>query len=101
MLIGMTIVTVISIAVFNLIGLTIIKYINALARALLNLTKTAFIWVIGIVVTLTAGKHDSSYEWEILTWQILVMESVGFVFLIFATLIYNDNIYVKGFSTKR
>jgi hypothetical protein len=58
MLIGMTILTVISIALFNLIGLTIIKHINALARALLNLTKTAFVWAIGIVVTLTAGKHN-------------------------------------------
>ena len=61
MLIAMTIVTVISIALFNLIGLKIIKHINALARALLNLTKTAFIWLIGIIVTVTAGRHNPSY----------------------------------------
>ena len=63
MLLSMTILTVLSISFFNLIGLTIIKYINALARALLNLTKTALIWTLGIIVTVTAGKNNADYEW--------------------------------------
>ncbi len=57
----MTLVTVLGIGFFNLIGLTITKYINALARAILNLTKTALVWIIGIIVTVTAGKHTTDY----------------------------------------
>jgi hypothetical protein len=59
----MVIVTVLSIAFFNFIGLSITKYINALARAVLNLTKTALIWIIGIIVTVTAGKTNTAYHW--------------------------------------
>lgn len=59
----MVIATVLSITFFNFIGLSITKYINALARAILNLTKTALIWVIGIIVTVTVGKNNPSYEW--------------------------------------
>lgn len=29
------------------------------------------------------------------------MEAVGFAILIFATLIYNENIYIKGLSTEK
>lgn len=60
-MLSMVILTVFSIAFFNLIGLMITKHINALARAILNLTKTALIWIIGIVVTVTVGKQNSDY----------------------------------------
>jgi hypothetical protein len=69
----MVIVTVLSIAFFNFIGLSITKYINALARAVLNLTKTALIWIIGIIVTVTAGKNNKTYQWEIITWKIILL----------------------------
>ena len=94
----MVITTVLSIAFLNLIGLTITKHVNALARAILNLTKTALIWIIGIVVTVTVGKNNTDYDWELISWKIIVLESIGFGFLIFATLIYNENIHVKGLS---
>ena len=97
----MVLITVLSITFFNFIGLSITKYINALARAILNLTKTALIWVIGIIVTVTAGKTNSSFEWEIIGWQIILLESIGFIFLIFATLIYNENIKVPYLSAPR
>ena len=101
LLLGMVLITVLSITFFNFIGLSITKYINALARAILNLTKTALIWVIGIIVTVTAGKTNSSFEWEIIGWQIILLESIGFIFLIFATLIYNENIKVPYLSAPR
>jgi hypothetical protein len=52
---------IIAVGSFNINGLSITKYINALARSLLNMTKTVVIWGVGIIVTLTAGRHNSMY----------------------------------------
>lgn len=66
-------VKVFVIAFFNVTGLMITKHINALARAILNMSKTALVWIIGIIVTVTAGKSNSDYKWELVTWEALVM----------------------------
>jgi len=50
----MIILGIISIGVFNLNGLKITKMFDALTRSLLNVTKTAVIWIIGIIITLIA-----------------------------------------------
>lgn len=42
------------IAVYNFGGVTITKMFDALTRSLLNVTKTAAIWVVGIIITLFA-----------------------------------------------
>jgi hypothetical protein len=54
---------IISVGAFNVNGLSITKHINALARSLLNMTKTVFIWGIGIIVTLLFGKDNDQYAW--------------------------------------
>lgn len=46
---------ILSVGSFNINGLSITKYVNALARSLLNMTKTVVIWGIGLIVTVTAG----------------------------------------------
>ena len=90
--------TVVSIAFFNVVGLTITKHINALARAILNMTKTSLVWVVGIVVTVTVGKNNRDYVWELVNWEAMTMEGVGFLFLILSTLVYNENIRIRGLS---
>jgi hypothetical protein len=54
---------IISVGALNMNGLTITKYINALARSLLNMTKTVLIWVVGIIVTVTIGRNNQKYAW--------------------------------------
>jgi hypothetical protein len=58
----LSILGAISIGVYNLNGLIITKKFDALARSLLNNTKTAIIWVVGILVTLTFGKNNKEYR---------------------------------------
>ena len=42
--------------VFNITGLSITRYINALARAVCDVSRTVIIWIVGIIVTVTAGE---------------------------------------------
>lgn len=95
LLISMSIITMFSVAMFNLIGLEITKRVNALARAILNLAETALVWIIGLIVTATIGKYNQMYEWELLDWKDIVMEGTGFGLLILGTLVYNEVIKFK------
>lgn len=52
-----------SIATFNICGVTVTKYINALARSIGDVTRTVLVWAIGIIVTVTAGATRPNFQW--------------------------------------
>jgi hypothetical protein len=52
-----------SIATFNVTGVTVTKYINALARSICDVTRTVIVWIVGILVTVTAGVDKPNYKW--------------------------------------
>lgn len=54
---------VFSIATFNICGVTVTKYINALARSIGDVTRTVLVWIIGIIVTVTAGTNHPNLKW--------------------------------------
>jgi hypothetical protein len=54
-----------SIATFNIAGVSVTKYINALARSIGDVTRTVLVWMIGIIVTVTAGATHPNFVWEI------------------------------------
>jgi hypothetical protein len=54
---------VLSIATFNITGVTVTKYINALARSICDVTRTILVWIVGIIVTVTAGSVYPNYRW--------------------------------------
>ena len=54
-----------SIATFNITGVTVTKYINALARSIGDVTRTILVWGIGLIVTVTAGASYPNYKWEL------------------------------------
>lgn len=51
------IIYVFSVMTFNITGLSITRYINALARAVCDVSRTVIIWLVGIIVTLTVGQR--------------------------------------------
>jgi hypothetical protein len=58
---------------FNITGVTITKYINALARSVADVARTIIVWIVGIIVTLTLGSKYPNYAWELINgWAILV-----------------------------
>jgi len=45
-------------SLFNASGVAITKYINALARSISDITRTSLVWVLGIIITVTAGRSN-------------------------------------------
>ena len=80
---------VFSIATFNVTGVTVTKYINSLARSICDVTRTVIVWIVGILVTVTAGVNKPNYKWELISGGAIGLQLVGFAVLILGNLIYN------------
>lgn len=91
-------VGIVVVGCLNVNGVFITRYINALARSLLNMTKIVAIWLIGIIVTATAGKDNKMYRWESTNIWAIIVQGIGFIFLVVATLLYNENIHLPFLS---
>jgi len=59
------ILSIFSILAFNVAGVSITKYVSAVARTICDVTRTVFVWGIGIIVTVTAGQLRPNYKWEL------------------------------------
>lgn len=92
MVLGLT-----SLAVYNFNGLKITKMFDALTRSLLNITKTSVIWIVGIVITLSAG-DNKDFKIESLNIGVNLVKVCGFAVIIVGTLIYNKLIFKKYFT---
>jgi len=82
---------VFTIAIFNIAGVNVTKHISSVHRSIADVTRTVLVWVISIVITIKMGrdKGNSKYEWENLRAAAIVLETVGFLILIFGNLVYN------------
>lgn len=52
------------------------------------------IWMIGIIVTVTAGKNYPNYNWELLGAGAIIVQLLGFLILVFGNMIYNRMIKI-------
>lgn len=62
-LLALGIVAILGIFIFNVAGVTVTKYINSLARAIANMTKSLFVWIVALIVTLTLGSTYPNLRW--------------------------------------
>lgn len=91
---------VFSIATFNITGVTVTKYINALARSIGDVTRTILVWGVGLLITVTAGSKYPNYKWELLDGGAIALELLGFVILVTGNLVYNKIIKIPGLTEK-
>lgn len=89
-----------SMGMLNVTGVTVTKYINALARSIADATRTVLVWIIGISITLTAGVSHPNYVWELTSAGAILVQLVGFIILITGNLIYNKIIVPPCFKTQ-
>jgi hypothetical protein len=68
----------------------ITKNINGLARAVCEVVRPGFVWIIGIIVSVTLGSVYPNYRWEQVALGAILVEFVGFGILVCGNLIYND-----------
>lgn len=91
---------VFSIATFNVTGVTVTKYINALARSICDVTRTVIVWIVGIIITVSAGVNKPNYKWELIDGVAITIQLLGFGVLIFGNLIYNKILKVPFLSPR-
>ncbi len=92
---------VFSIATFNVTGVTVTKYINALARSICDVTRTVIVWIVGIIITVSAGVNKPNYRWELIDGAAIGIQLIGFGVLILGNLIYNKIIRLPFLSPPR
>jgi len=57
----LVVIGILTISAYNLNGVRITKLFDALTRSLLNTTKTAITWIIGMIVTFSVG-DNAAYQ---------------------------------------
>lgn len=80
---------VITIAVFNVCGVNVTKHISALTRSIADVSRTLLVWIISIIITVTAGKHHDNWKWENLKTGAIIFEVIGFIILVGGNFVYN------------
>lgn len=86
---------ILSIAISVPIAVTVSKLISPVSRSLADVCRTVFIWIFGIIVTLTLGKDHKEYEaMEDTRVVVNILKGLGFVVLILGTLMYHDLVRV-------
>lgn len=53
-----------TIAVFNIAGVSVTKYISSVARSVVDVTRTVLIWAVGLIVSFSV----SGSNWENTRW---------------------------------
>ena len=82
-IIWLAIAMMVSIAIFNVCGITTTKYASAAQRSTIDTSRTVIIWVMSVLLGL-----------ETFHWQAII----GFVFLVFGTLLYNEILVLPIFG---
>jgi len=86
-----------SVGVSNIIGVNVTKYINALGRSILDAARGVLVWGIGLVLT----SYDVfNRRYESFEWYVVLCKLAGLAALIFATLVYNELIFVRKLSDR-
>ena len=48
---------------YNSLSVTIAKVMNSLTRAIVDVTRTVLVWIIGIIFTATLGTNQKNFHW--------------------------------------
>ncbi len=76
----------VSIALFNQCGMAVSKYLSSLHRTLIDSLRATVVW--GVQLLMYYGFHSTAYgvAWTNNSW----LQLLGFILLVFGTLIYNE-----------
>lgn len=79
---------IISIALYNIVGINLTKLVSSTARAVVDTVRTVFIWGFFLIFEPVKGTHETFYP----------LQFVGFCFLVFGTLVYNEIVTIPWFK---
>ena len=71
---------VVSIALYNIVGINLTKLVSSTARAVVDTVRTVFIWGFFLFFTPVEGTKEDFH----------LLQFIGFIFLVCGTLVYNE-----------
>jgi drug/metabolite transporter (DMT)-like permease len=71
---------VVSIALYNIVGINLTKLVSSTARAVVDTVRTVFIWGFFLFFTPVEGTKEDFH----------ILQFIGFIFLVCGTLVYNE-----------
>ena len=75
---------VVSIALYNIVGINLTKLVSSTARAVVDTVRTVFIWLFFLFFTPVEGTEEDFH----------VLQLIGFFFVVLGTLVYNEIISI-------
>ena len=79
---------VVSIALYNIVGINLTKLVSSTARAVVDTVRTVFIWLFFLFIHPVDGTKE----------EFRPLQFVGFCFLVFGTLVYNEILVIPYFG---
>ena len=79
---------IVSIALYNIVGINLTKLVSSTARAVVDTVRTVFIWLFFLIWGPVPGTKETFYG----------LQLGGFVLLVFGTLVYNEIITIPWFK---
>lgn len=74
-----------TIALFNIAGVSVTKYISSVARSIVDVTRTIIVWGVGLIISFTTDN-----KWENTDYRAILLQLLGFVILVTSNLVYNN-----------
>ena len=79
---------VVSIALYNIVGINLTKLVSSTARAVVDTVRTVFIWLFFLFIHPVKGTEE----------KFRPLQFVGFCLLVFGTLVYNEILVIPYFG---
>ena len=90
---------ILTVSISNTSGVAITKYYDGLTRCLVVMSKTAGVWIIGLIVTFSVDDNPD-YQLESKSLAVNLTKTGGFFCIILGTMVYNKLIFKKYFEIK-
>ena len=82
-----SILSILSIMIFNVTGLYLTKKVSSIFRIIIDSIRTISVWILSIF-----------WGFEHFFWKAFLIQALGFILLIIGNLVYNEIIEVKVFG---
>jgi drug/metabolite transporter (DMT)-like permease len=89
-LIFLVVFYLISIAIFNVLGMTVSKHLSSVHRTLIDSSRSVVVWGVQLVAWHLFESRTYGTPWTSNSW----IQLLGFIILVIGTLVYNDVVVV-------
>ena len=79
---------IVSIALYNIVGINLTQLVSSTARAVVDTVRTVFIWAFFLFCSPVEGTQEHFY----------IVQFIGFIFLVLGTIIYNEILVIPFFK---